>query len=136
MSDLGVSVKVSGPFDEAVERVTAALAAEGFGVVSRLDLDKAFAQKLGTEFRRYTILGACNPALAHKAVTARPDIGLLLPCNVTVEEEGAGARVRLVDAQQMMSTGDLAATPEIAELAADAGGRLARVATSLSSESR
>lgn len=136
MSDLGVSVKVSGPFDEAVERVTAALAAEGFGVVSRLDLDKAFAQKLGTEFRRYTILGACNPALAHKALTARPDIGLLLPCNVTVEEEGAGALVRLVDAQQMMSTGDLAATPEIAELAADAGGRLARVATSLSSESR
>ncbi|WP_226625026.1 DUF302 domain-containing protein [Alloyangia pacifica] len=131
MSGFGTEVSLDRPFDEAVEAVTAALAAEGFGVISRIDLDKAFAEKLGTAFRRYTILGACNPALAHRAVTARPDVGLLLPCNVTIEEAPGGALVRLVDAGQMMAMGDLGDVPEIAELAADAGARLDRVATAL-----
>ncbi|MCA0939745.1 DUF302 domain-containing protein [Salipiger pacificus] len=131
MSDFGTSVTLERPFDAALEAVTAALAAEGFGVISRIDLDKAFAEKLGKEFRRYTILGACNPGLAHRAVTARPDVGLLLPCNVTVEEAPGGALVRLVDAGQMMAMGDLGEVPEIAELAADAGARLGRVAEAL-----
>lgn len=133
MSGFGTEVPLDRPFDEAVEAVTAALAAEGFGVISRIDLDKAFAEKLGTEFRRYTILGACNPRLAHRAVTARPDVGLLLPCNVTVEEAPGGALVRLVDAGQMMAVGDLGEMAEIADLAQDAGARLNRVADTLRS---
>lgn len=132
MADFGTTLTLDCPFDEALDRVTAALAAEGFGVISRIDLDKAFADKLGKTFRRYVILGACNPGLAHTAVTARPDVGLLLPCNVTVEENGDGSLVRIVDAGQMLGIGDLGTTPEIADLAKDAGARLTRVAAALS----
>ena len=131
MAEFGTSVQLDRPFDEAVETVAAALAKEGFGVISRIDLDKAFAEKLGKSFRRYTILGACNPGLAYRAVTARPDVGLLLPCNVTVEETDSGTLVRLVDASQMMGMGDLGDVTEIAELASDAGARLGRVAQAL-----
>lgn len=131
MAEFGTSVQLDRPFDEAVETVAAALAKEGFGVISRIDLDKAFVEKLGKSFRRYTILGACNPGLAYRAVTARPDVGLLLPCNVTVEETDSGTLVRLVDARQMMGMGDLGDVTEIAELASDAGARLGRVAQAL-----
>ncbi|TPE51886.1 DUF302 domain-containing protein [Amaricoccus solimangrovi] len=131
MSALGSTVTLDLPFDGAVEAVTAALAAEGFGVISRIDLDKAFAEKLGRDFHRYTILGACNPGLAHKAVTARPEVGLLLPCNVTIEDTPGGRVVRIIDAASMMSIGDLGRTPEIVELGADASARLGRVALAL-----
>ncbi len=131
MSALGTEIALPVGFDAAVTRVTEALAAEGFGVISRIDMDKAFAEKLGVEFRRYSILGACNPKLAHKAVSARADLGLLLPCNVTVEAAGDGAVVRIVDAAAMMGAAGLDSSPEIAELAADAGERLARVAQQL-----
>ncbi|MFV0360500.1 DUF302 domain-containing protein [Tropicimonas sp.] len=131
MTMLGYTVTIDGPFDEAVETVTKALATEGFGVISRIDLDKAFAEKIGADFRRYTILGACNPNLALKAVTARPDIGLLLPCNVTVEQAGQDCIVRIVDAGVMMQSGDLSGTPEIAEVASDAVERLTKVAAKL-----
>ncbi|WP_138472428.1 DUF302 domain-containing protein [Poseidonocella sp. HB161398] len=131
MADFGTAIPLDRPFDEAVETVAAALAKEGFGIISRIDLDKAFAEKLGQSFRRYAILGACNPGLAHRAATARPDVGLLLPCDVAVEEASDGALVRLVDAAQMMAMGDLGETPEIAELAEDAGARLGRVAAGL-----
>ena len=131
MTSLGAEIAMDLPFDDAVARVTEALAAEGFGVISRIDMDRAFREKLGAEFRRYAILGACNPKLAMKAVTARPDVGLLLPCNVTVEEDGAGAVVRIVDAATMMGAAGLDSHPAIAELAEDAGARLARVAAAL-----
>ena len=131
MTELGATVPLGRPFDAAVEEVIAALAVEGFGVVSRIDLDKAFAENLGRDFRRYTILGACNPGLAYKAVSARPDVGLLLPCNVTVEDAPEGSLVRIVDAGRMMAMGDLAETAEIAELAVDASARLGRVADAL-----
>lgn len=134
MAGLGTEIALPLPFDEAVARVTAALLAEGFGVISRIDMDRAFREKLGAEFRRYAILGACNPALAMKAVTARPDVGLLLPCNITVEEAGDGALVRIVDAGAMMGTAGLDADPVIAELAGDAGARLNRVAAALAAQ--
>jgi uncharacterized protein (DUF302 family) len=129
---LGTSVDLrEDDFETAVTRVTEALAAEGFGVISRIDLDKAFREKLGVAFRRYTILGACNPGLAHKAVSAEPAVGLLLPCNVTVEETEGGARVRIVDAAAMMSGAGLGDSHVIRDLAADAGARLARVRKAL-----
>ncbi|MDW4551655.1 DUF302 domain-containing protein [Defluviimonas sp. D31] len=129
-----MTLTLDRPFNGAVEDVIAALAEEGFGVISRIDLDKAFAEKLGEAFHRYTILGACNPKLAFQAVNARPDVGLLLPCNVTVEEVETGSIVRIVDAGQMMDMGDLSKTPEISELATDAGDRLSRVASRLQQE--
>lgn len=125
------AIDLAGDFDDAVARVTEALASEGFGVISRIDIDTAFKEKLGLAFRRYTILGACNPALAHKAITADASVGLLLPCNVTVEATGSGARVRLVDAKAMLGGGGFEGNPTIAELAADAGARLDRVAEKL-----
>ncbi len=131
MSNLGTEIALDLPFDEAVARVTEALGSQGFGVISRIDMDQAFREKLGAEFRRYAILGACNPGLAMKAVTARPDVGLLLPCNVTVEEAGSGAIVRIVDAATMMGAAGIDENPVIAELAEDAGARLGRVAAAL-----
>ena len=131
MERLGHTVVLSGTFNSAIDRVTAALNAEGFGVLTRIDMDKAFKEKLGVEFRRYSILGACNPKLAHTAVSAVPEIGLLLPCNVTVEDAKDGVIVRFVDPELMMSTGGLDEVEAIRSLADDAKARLSRAAAAL-----
>ncbi|MEO1202428.1 MAG: DUF302 domain-containing protein [Pseudomonadota bacterium] len=128
----GITVDLSLGFDDAVDRVTAALADEGFGVISRIDIDEKFKEKLGIEFRPYAILGACNPALAHRALSAEPGVGLLLPCNVCVEQTDAGSRVYIVDAESMMSSAGLDDVATISELGRDASERLARVAQALS----
>jgi hypothetical protein len=87
---LGMEVKLDVPFDVALARTREALKTEGFGVLTEVDLQAAFREKLGRAFRPYVILGACNPALAHTAVSADPEVGLLLPCNVTVEADADG----------------------------------------------
>jgi uncharacterized protein (DUF302 family) len=117
--------------EEAVERVTTALAAEGFGVLSRIDIDEKFREKLGVEFRPYTILGACNPALANLALGVAPEIGLLLPCNVTVEQVGGEALVRIINAQSMMTTAGYENDEVIAPVGRAANERLERVAAAL-----
>lgn len=131
MASLGTEISLDLAFDDAVEKVTDALAAEGFGVISRIDMDEKFREKLGVEFRRYVILGACNPALAHEAVSDQPQIGLMLPCNVTVEEEGAGALVRIIDPKAMMSVEGIEQTGVIRDLMTDAKERLGRGADAL-----
>ena len=128
---IGHTIELEGDFDTALERVIDSLANEGFGVITRIDMDETFREKLGVEFRRYVILGACNPKLALKAVSDAAEIGLLLPCNVTVESTGDGVRVRLLDAERMIGGAGMGESAVLTELAEDAGGRLQRVAESL-----
>lgn len=130
--EVGFGVELNADRDEAVTRVTDALKEEGFGVLTRIDVDEVFAAKLGGAHHPYTILGACNPGLAHKALEARSDVGLLLPCNVTIEETPPGtAIVRFADPNAMMKLGGFEAVAPIAEVGAEARARLRRVADAL-----
>ena len=93
----------STDFDRAVRLVTESLKAEGFGILTEIDVKKTLKSKIDVDFRRYVILGACNPTLAHRALSAEPFVGLLLPCNVVVAEEDAGAIVSIVNPREMFS---------------------------------
>jgi uncharacterized protein (DUF302 family) len=110
-------------FGEAVDRVTAALKAEGFGVLTRIDVDEVLKTKIGVDFRPYVILGACNPVLAHQALSADDNIGLILPCNVVVAAIEDGTEVAFVRPHAMMDIVDL---PEIRGMADEAQARLER----------
>ena len=117
--------------DVAVARLTDALAAEGFGVVTRTDLQATFRDKLGLEFRPYLLLGACNPQLAHRALEADPEAGLHLPCPITVEGDAAGgSMVRIADPAVVAPSGPMAPVAE------DAHNRLRRVADHLRAHAR
>lgn len=131
MAKMAFEVTVPAPFAEAQEKVVEALKAEGFGVLTRIDVHDTLKAKLGVDFRNYAILGACNPALAHKALSNRPDAGLMLPCNVIVEEVEGGTLVRIVDPAAMMKAGGFEDDPALQEVGGDAGARLKRVAESL-----
>jgi len=116
-------------FEQALDKTIAALKAEGFGVLSDIDVQKAMKDKLGADMPPYRILGACNPPLAHQALQAIPDIGLLLPCNVIVREEASGrVVVGFLDPQIMV---DLVGKPEVKAVADAAEQRLRRVCESL-----
>ena len=126
-------IRIDLGFTAAATRVREALKAEGFGILTEIDMQAAFREKLGMPFRPYLILGACNPPLAYRALSADPAVGLLLPCNVIVEEESpGGVLVRLTDPQQLLAAGDLSARPDVREVADDASARLRRVAAALS----
>lgn len=115
----------------AILRVKEVLKQEGFGVLTEIDLQAAFKKKLGKDFRPYVILGACNPPLAYAAVTADPSIGLLLPCNVTVESLGdARSMVRLTDPEVLLAAA-AGLAPHLAEVANDARARMVRAAEAL-----
>ena len=119
----GTSTTVGLPFDEAVTATRDALAEQGFGVLTEIDMSATLKAKLDVDVPRQVILGACNPPLAHRALQAEPEIGLLLPCNVIVYEDASGqVTVSAVDAEAMMAVvGD---SPIIAEVGADARRRL------------
>jgi uncharacterized protein (DUF302 family) len=131
MTGMAFEVTLDGTYDESLERVIDALKEEGFGVLSRIDVHDAFKEKLGLEFRNYIILGACNPPLAHKALSNRPDAGLMLPCNVIVEENDEGTLVRIVDPAAMMQAGGFDGDPVLKEVGGEAEIRLRRVAEAL-----
>lgn len=127
-----IDVTMQGNFDDVIEKVTEALKVEGFGVLTRIDVNTVLKTKIDVDFRPYTILGACNPVLAHKALTARSDIGLMLPCNVTVEQSGEGeCLVRFIDPAKMMSFGDLGENADLVAIGTDAAVRIGRAAASL-----
>lgn len=126
----GLRVNVPLDYDEAVERTTAALKQEGFGVLTTIDVKQTLKQKLDADFRKYIILGACNPPLAHRALQAEVDIGLLLPCNVIVYETGPGQSVVAAMAPMPM-IGLVGQNPGLAPVAREADERLRRVLKSL-----
>jgi uncharacterized protein (DUF302 family) len=129
MSDLGFKVQLEGDFDEVEARVRQALMEEGFGILTEINVRDTLKKKLDVDVRPYKILGACNPPLAHRALTAVPDAGLLLPCNVTLsQEEGNMIEVSIIDPMIMLSVGNL---PQLKSVADDAGEKLQRVVEAL-----
>jgi uncharacterized protein (DUF302 family) len=131
-NSIGFVVHVDEAYEQALEKVKAALKAEGFGVLTAIDVRATMKEKLGVDFRPYTILGACNPPLAHKALSADASVGLMLPCNVTVEDAAeGGSRVILADPRAMILTGPWSANPELVEVANEAHNRLKRAAEKL-----
>ncbi|MFQ5689179.1 MAG: DUF302 domain-containing protein [Gemmatimonadota bacterium] len=116
------------PFEQAVERVTEALGAEGFGVLTSIDVRETLRRKLEVDFKPYTILGACNPNLAHEALETDDNIGLLLPCNVVVAGREEGSEVAIARPTSLLA---IAHRPEVAPIAALAETKLRRVYESL-----
>jgi uncharacterized protein (DUF302 family) len=128
MINYGFTKELNIPYEQAIEKVTAKLADEGFGILSRIDVREKFREKLGIDFMRYVILGACNPAKAHSAILAEQDIGLMLPCNVIVyEKEGKTivSAIKPTAAMQMINNKDLQ------EIAATVEAKLSKVISSL-----
>ena len=120
---IGMKRQTGLTFDQALERIPEALKGEGFGILTQIDVTATLKEKLGLDFRRYRILGACNPQLAHRALTALPEVGVMLPCNVTVWEGDDGkAVVNVVDPMQTIA----AAQPELGPIAAEVKQRLSR----------
>lgn len=121
----GLTRKIEGKaFDDVVAATREALSTEGFGVLTEIDVKKTLKAKLDVEMRDYLILGACNPPLAHKAITAEPGIGLLLPCNVVVAADGDAVAVSAVDPVKMFSVVN---NPHLEPVAKDVGQKLRRV---------
>jgi len=133
-NQIGFHIPLKVSYEQAVTAATDALKAEGFGVLTRIDIQATFKEKLGADFRPYTILGACNPPLSHRALSADPEVGLMLPCNVTVESDDAGSSiVRIANPDAMLTIGPLGANPVLVDVAKQARARLERVAQSLRS---
>jgi uncharacterized protein (DUF302 family) len=125
----GFSVTVPGRFDDVVAKVTEALKPEGFGVLTEIDVKATLKKKIDVDVRPYVILGACNPKLAHQALTTEPDIGLLLPCNVVVREEDNGSiTVAFMDPEAVLK---LVKNSEIEALAHEVKAKLLRVRDAL-----
>jgi len=120
-SSYGLRVRTARSYEDAVAAVREALKGQGFGVLTEIDVCRTLKEKLGKEFRRYVILGACNPPLAHRALTSELEIGLLLPCNVIVYEEGDGAVVAALDPEKAMK---MVEKPTLAAVAKEARAKL------------
>ncbi|MCJ7593123.1 MAG: DUF302 domain-containing protein [Woeseiaceae bacterium] len=128
-SKFGFGKPVELTFDAAITKVTAELSAEGFGVLSDIDVAATMKKKLDKDMPPYRILGACNPVLAHKAISAIPDIGLLLPCNVLVREDASGkVNVSFMDPASVLGLVD---DPAVVPLAAEVKAKLVRVLNAL-----
>jgi uncharacterized protein (DUF302 family) len=126
---LGLNITLKTDYATALIRVTEVLKVEGFGVLTEIDVKETMKKKLGVDFTPYKILGACNPPLAHRALMAAPEVGLLLPCNVVVRQiEDEITEVSLIDPLGMMA---MISNPELKSVAQEARTKLERVAASL-----
>lgn len=129
---IGFEVRLNQPYDKALENTKEALMAEGFGVLTSIDVKATMKEKLDVDFRPYSILGACNPALALRILSQESVTGLLLPCNVTVEaEDDSTSMVRIANPHVILGVGSLEKNPEISAVADEAHTRLERVAEAL-----
>jgi uncharacterized protein (DUF302 family) len=131
MTDIGMKVMLEMDYESALDKVTEALKAEGFGVLTEIDVKATLKKKIDVDFRPYKILGACNPPLAYRALSTAADVGMLLPCNVTVSQEGDGRTlVSIIDPLAMMG---FMVDPALDDVAQEAKERLDRVAQALAS---
>jgi uncharacterized protein (DUF302 family) len=127
----GFGTTMQVPYEEALPHVKEALRAEGFGVLTEIDVRRTLREKLGVQMEPYIILGACNPQLAHRALKQEPDIGLLLPCNVVVRAEGQGSWVDIADPQAILG---IVGNERLSTVADEAKQRLQRVLAALGSQ--
>jgi len=127
----GMSLTLARPFDDVVASVRDALAQQGFGIVSEIDMQRTLHDKIGVEINRNLILGACNPGFANRALQAEPSIGLLLPCNVVVRGTEGGTVVEMIDPQIMV---DLAENSEMQQIADEVAGKLSAALDNLRAE--
>ena len=127
--DYGFGTTLPIPYEVAAAQVKEALKAEGFGVLTEINVQQTLREKLGEEMTPYLILGACNPQLAHQALDQEPDIGLLLPCNVVVRAANGGSRIEIADPQAMLG---IVGNRQLDTIAAEAKQRLQRALNSLS----
>ncbi|MCC6945768.1 MAG: DUF302 domain-containing protein [Thermomicrobiales bacterium] len=125
----GFAVELALPIDSALDRVTAALKAEGFGVLTTIDVQVTLKEKIDVDFVPYAILGACNPVLAHRALLADKRVGLLLPCNVMIFEENGRSMVNIANPEVMLAHG--LENDDLTAIAAEAAEKLRRVAAAL-----
>jgi uncharacterized protein (DUF302 family) len=129
---LGFEVRLDQPYERAVDEVTAALKEQGFGILTKIDVKATLKEKLDKDFRPYVILGACNPPLAYRALSQNPEIGIMLPCNVTVEAtDGGGSLVRVSNPDLFMQVGNLHEDEVMQEVAHEAKERVMRVVEKL-----
>jgi uncharacterized protein (DUF302 family) len=129
--DYGKTIRLDLSYDDAVPKVKEAFKAQGFGTLTEIDVQATLKEKIGEDIERYVIIGACNPDLAHRALQATRDIGLLLPCNVVVREDGDGVLVQALDATVIATVPGL---PELEPIAAEAGTRIQAALDSLTSK--
>ncbi len=127
MKDVGYALRKELPgtlYSEALDRVSEALKAEGFGILTTIDVKSTLKEKLDVDYKPYVILGACNPELAHRALTADDNIGLLLPCNIVVAQTETGSEVAIARPESVLAMAD---SPDVAPIAKEAESRLRRV---------
>lgn len=129
---IAFEVTVPEPYEKAIEKTAEALKTEGFGILTRIDVKQTLKEKLNADFRPYAILGACNPPLAHKALAHNGQVGLMLPCNVTVEaKDDKSSIVRIGDPDAFLQVGEFAKDAVLQDVAKEARARLARAADAL-----
>jgi len=130
--EMSIDVTVKGGMDDVIAKVTDVLKEQGFGILTRVDVDTTLKTKIDVDFRPYVILGACNPGLAHQAISARPDVGLMLPCNVVVDQVEEGeCLVRFIDPNMMMNFGDLGQNETLNRVGGEAATKIHAAAAAL-----